>query len=164
MHAALQALYAAASARGPCSAGSNLQPSSTTMPDETLRHPDAWLTPRHLPPAPGEWAWACGSKQACPSHAGCAAADVNVLKVPEAMTDMSVLLLSDILPTAWHSTEMAEVQKGDRVAIWGAGPGRCFRKSFQMLAGTASFLGGGSRRALVQVRADGVKEVILSPD
>ena len=87
-----------------------------------------------------------------------------MLKVPEAMTDMSVLLLSDILPTAWHSTEMAEVQKGDRVAIWGAGPGRCFRKSFQMLAGNASFLGGGSRRALVQVRADGVKEVILSPD
>ena len=36
---------------------------------------------------------------------------------------MSVLLLSDILPTAWHATEMAEVQKGDRVAIWGAGPG-----------------------------------------
>ena len=46
-----------------------------------------------------------------------------MLKVPESMTDMSVLLLSDILPTAWHSTEMAEVQKGDRVAIWGAGPG-----------------------------------------
>ena len=65
------------------------------------------------------------SQQATSSHAGCAAADVNVLKVPEGMTDMSVLLLSDILPTAWHSTEMAEVQKGDRVAIWGAGPGTC---------------------------------------
>ena len=51
------------------------------------------------------------------------AADVNLLKVPEGMTDMQVILLSDILPTAWHATEMGQVGKGDKVAIWGAGPG-----------------------------------------
>lgn len=33
------------------------------------------------------------------------------------------VLLSDILPTAWHSCELGEVGPGDRVAIWGAGPG-----------------------------------------
>jgi threonine dehydrogenase-like Zn-dependent dehydrogenase len=42
------------------------------------------------------------------------------------MPDDSVILLSDILPTAWHANELGEVGPGDRVAIWGAGPGaRC---------------------------------------
>ena len=39
------------------------------------------------------------------------------------MSDNKVVLLSDILPTAWHATELGGVSKGDRVAIWGAGPG-----------------------------------------
>ena len=46
-----------------------------------------------------------------------------MLKVPDHLTDMQVVLLSDILPTAWHACEMGEVHKGDVVAIWGAGPG-----------------------------------------
>jgi hypothetical protein len=51
------------------------------------------------------------------------AADLNCLKVPPGLSDDQVVLLSDILPTAWHANEMGEVSKGDRVAIWGAGPG-----------------------------------------
>ena len=39
------------------------------------------------------------------------------------MSDKKVVLLSDVLPTAWHATELGGVGKGDRVAIWGAGPG-----------------------------------------
>jgi len=42
------------------------------------------------------------------------------------MSDKKVLLLSDVLPTAWHSTELGGVSKGDRVAIWGAGPGEAY--------------------------------------
>jgi hypothetical protein len=33
------------------------------------------------------------------------------------------LYLTDILPTAWHGTELGEVGPGDIVAIWGLGPG-----------------------------------------
>ena len=51
------------------------------------------------------------------------AADVNLLKVPDTLSDSKVLLLSDVLPTAWHATELGAVSEGDRVAIWGAGPG-----------------------------------------
>jgi threonine dehydrogenase-like Zn-dependent dehydrogenase len=51
------------------------------------------------------------------------AADVNLLKVSTKLPDKKVVLLSDVLPTAWHSTELGGVGKGDRVAIWGAGPG-----------------------------------------
>ncbi len=45
------------------------------------------------------------------------------------MSDKKVVLLSDVLPTAWHATELGGVSKGDRVAIWGAGPGEasCFK-------------------------------------
>ncbi|MCO5580249.1 hypothetical protein L7F22_034115 [Adiantum nelumboides] len=49
-------------------------------------------------------------------------ADVNLLKVPDDMPDQKVVLLSDILPTAWHANELGEVGSGDHVAIWGAGP------------------------------------------
>jgi hypothetical protein len=38
-------------------------------------------------------------------------------------TTCRYLFLTDILPTAWHGTELSEVGKGDTVAIWGAGPG-----------------------------------------
>lgn len=51
------------------------------------------------------------------------AADVNLLKVPADLSDEKVLLLSDVLSTAWHATELGSVSQGDRVAIWGAGPG-----------------------------------------
>jgi threonine dehydrogenase-like Zn-dependent dehydrogenase len=49
-------------------------------------------------------------------------ADVNLLKVPDNLSDDKVLFLSDILPTAWHATELGEVSEGDTVAIWGCGP------------------------------------------
>jgi threonine dehydrogenase-like Zn-dependent dehydrogenase len=49
-------------------------------------------------------------------------ADVNLLKIPQDAVDEKYLFLSDILPTAWHATELGEVGENDTVAIWGAGP------------------------------------------
>ena len=49
-------------------------------------------------------------------------ADVAPMKVPEGMTDEEVLFLTDIFPTGYQGAEHAEVQGGDIVAIWGAGP------------------------------------------
>lgn len=63
----------------------------------------------------------------------CVAADVNLLKVPNTLTDKKVVLLSDILPTAWHANELGGVGKGDRVAIWGAGPGESSLSSCRTL-------------------------------
>lgn len=45
------------------------------------------------------------------------------LKIPEAIPDDVAVMLADVLPTAWHATELGEVREGDRVAVWGAGPG-----------------------------------------
>jgi threonine dehydrogenase-like Zn-dependent dehydrogenase len=52
-------------------------------------------------------------------------ADMNCLVVPsqqEIPDDKRLLFLSDILPTAWHGNELAQVGRDDVVAVWGAGP------------------------------------------
>ena len=49
-------------------------------------------------------------------------ADVGALKVPADLADEKVLFLSDVLPTGYTGAEMAEIQPGDVVAVFGAGP------------------------------------------
>ncbi len=49
-------------------------------------------------------------------------ADVGPFKVPSGIEDEKVLFLSDIFPTAYMAAENAEIEEGDTVAIWGAGP------------------------------------------
>lgn len=49
-------------------------------------------------------------------------ADVGPLKVPEDLTDEQVLFLSDIFPTGYMGAEMCNIQRGDVIAVWGAGP------------------------------------------
>jgi threonine dehydrogenase-like Zn-dependent dehydrogenase len=49
-------------------------------------------------------------------------ADVGPLKVPEELTDEQVLFLSDIFPTGYMGAEMCDIERGDIVAVWGAGP------------------------------------------
>lgn len=52
-------------------------------------------------------------------------ADVNCLKIPQdeaELPDDKIVLLSDILSTAWHANELGQVSENDSVAIWGARP------------------------------------------
>ncbi len=49
-------------------------------------------------------------------------ADFGPIKVPEGMSDEQVLFLSDILPTGYMAAENGNIQPGDVVAVWGAGP------------------------------------------
>jgi threonine dehydrogenase-like Zn-dependent dehydrogenase len=49
-------------------------------------------------------------------------ADVGCLKVPAEVDDLSVLFLSDILPTGWQAAEVCDIQPDDVVAVWGCGP------------------------------------------
>jgi threonine dehydrogenase-like Zn-dependent dehydrogenase len=49
-------------------------------------------------------------------------ADVGPLKVPSRLSDEQVLFLSDIFPTGYMGAEMCEIEAGDVVAVWGAGP------------------------------------------
>ncbi|MDQ4068740.1 MAG: glutathione-dependent formaldehyde dehydrogenase [Actinomycetota bacterium] len=49
-------------------------------------------------------------------------ADVGPLKIESDLTDDEVLFLSDILPTGYMGAEMCDIEPGDVVAVWGAGP------------------------------------------
>ena len=49
-------------------------------------------------------------------------ADVGPLKIENGFTDEQVLFLSDIFPTGYMGAEMCDIQPGDVVAVWGAGP------------------------------------------
>lgn len=49
-------------------------------------------------------------------------ADVGAMKVPNDIEDEKVLFLSDIFPTGYMAAENCNIQEGDTVAIWGAGP------------------------------------------
>jgi glutathione-independent formaldehyde dehydrogenase len=67
-------------------------------------------------------------------------ADFNCLKLPGRPGDDledDFLLLSDVFPTAYHATELAEVGPGDTVAVFGAGP-------VGLLAAYSAFLRGAS--------------------
>jgi threonine dehydrogenase-like Zn-dependent dehydrogenase len=49
-------------------------------------------------------------------------ADVGTIKVPEDLPDDKVLFLSDIFPTGYMGAEMCDIEPGDTIAVWGAGP------------------------------------------
>jgi len=49
-------------------------------------------------------------------------ADVGPIKVPDGLTDEQVLFLSDILPTGYMGADMCNIQPGQVIAVWGAGP------------------------------------------
>ena len=63
---------------------------------------------------------------------------VASLKVPDSISkDEQVLFLSDILPTGYFGAEMANVQPGDDVAVFGAGPVGYFSVMSSFLRGAA---------------------------
>ncbi|WP_306058506.1 glutathione-independent formaldehyde dehydrogenase [Natronococcus wangiae] len=50
-------------------------------------------------------------------------ADFNALKLPEGEEhEDAFALLADIFPTGWHGTRLANLQPGESIAIYGAGP------------------------------------------
>lgn len=64
-------------------------------------------------------------------------ADFGPYKVPEGLRDEQVVFLTDIFPTGYMAAEAAEIETGDTVAIWGAGPVGQFAVRSAFLLGAA---------------------------
>jgi len=65
-------------------------------------------------------------------------ANTGALKVPDSISDdKDVLFLSDILPTGYFGADIANVQAGDDVAVFGAGPVGYFAVMSTFLRGAA---------------------------
>ncbi len=73
-------------------------------------------------------------------------ADVGPLRIDGDLTDEQVLFLSDILPTGYMGAELCDIEPGETVAVWGAGP------VGQFAAASAFLLGAG--RVIVIDRYD----------
>lgn len=68
-------------------------------------------------------------------------ADVNLLKVPEGVTDEQALYLSDVLPTSYNCVVDTGVHEGDVVGIWGMGPIGLFAAKWAFLKGASRVIG-----------------------
>lgn len=49
-------------------------------------------------------------------------ANVGMVKLPDEVSDDQAILISDIFPTGWFGAEMAEIDNGHTVAVFGCGP------------------------------------------
>jgi threonine dehydrogenase-like Zn-dependent dehydrogenase len=49
-------------------------------------------------------------------------ASVGMIKLPEEVSDDQAILISDIFPTGYFGASLAEITKGDTVAVFGCGP------------------------------------------
>ena len=75
-------------------------------------------------------------------------ADFNLLKLPSGTEfERDFTMLSDIFPTGYHGTALAEVSPGDTVVVFGAGP-------VGLLAAHSSYLRGAARVFAVDLQPD----------
>jgi glutathione-independent formaldehyde dehydrogenase len=79
-------------------------------------------------------------------------ADFNCLSLPEGAQEKEndYVMLSDIFPTGWHATELAGVQPGDSVVVYGGGP-------VGLLAAYSAVLKSASKVMLVDRHPDRLK-------
>ncbi|KAI3301486.1 hypothetical protein DTO002I6_676 [Penicillium roqueforti] len=49
-------------------------------------------------------------------------ADLSYVRAPDDVDAQKLLGLTNVVTTAWHALELAEVQDGDVVGVWGCGP------------------------------------------
>jgi len=67
--------------------------------------------------------------------------NVNLLPIPDDITDEQAIYLSDVLPTSYHCVVDTGVEEGDVVGIWGLGPiGLCAAK-WALLKGAKRVIG-----------------------
>ena len=78
--------------------------------------------------------------------------DFNCLKLPEDAEEKEndYVMLSDIFPTGYHATELANVQVGDSVVIYGAGP-------VGLMAAHSAIIKGASKVMVVDNQEDRLK-------
>jgi threonine dehydrogenase-like Zn-dependent dehydrogenase len=96
-------------------------------------------------------------------------ADVGPLKIEDDLDDEQVLFLSDIFPTGYMGAEMCEIEPGDVIAVWGAGPVGQFAMSSAKLLGAERVIAIDrfDYRLRMAVEKGGADEVInyeLQPD
>jgi threonine dehydrogenase-like Zn-dependent dehydrogenase len=73
-------------------------------------------------------------------------ANVGMVKLPDEVTDDQAILISDIFPTGYFGADLAEIEPGDTVAVFGCGP------VGQFAIASAKYLGAGRILAVDQLK------------
>jgi threonine dehydrogenase-like Zn-dependent dehydrogenase len=92
-------------------------------------------------------------------------ANVGLVKLPEDVADDQAILLSDIFPTAWFGAELAEIQPGNTVAVFGCGPvGQLAIASAHLLRAGRVFAIDTIAGRLAMARAQGAEVIDFNVD
>ena len=67
-------------------------------------------------------------------------ANVNLIRLPDEVTDDQAILLSDIFPTGYFGADMADIKHGHTVAVFGCGPVGQFAIASALMMGAARVL------------------------
>lgn len=87
-------------------------------------------------------------------------ANVGLVKLPDEVTDEQAILLSDIFPTAYFGAELAEIEDGDTVAVFGCGPvGQFVIASAKLLGAGRIFAVDREESRLSMARAQGAEVI-----
>jgi threonine dehydrogenase-like Zn-dependent dehydrogenase len=62
-------------------------------------------------------------------------ADVGPIKIEDDLADEQVLFLSDIFPTGWFGADLCDIQGGEVIAVFGAGPVGQFAMASALMMG-----------------------------
>ena len=87
-------------------------------------------------------------------------ADVGPIKIPDGIPDEQVLFLSDIFPTGYMAAENCNIQPGDVIAVWGAGPVGQFAIRSAFLLGAGRVIAIDRIPVRLQLAADAGAETI----
>jgi threonine dehydrogenase-like Zn-dependent dehydrogenase len=87
-------------------------------------------------------------------------AHVNLVKIPDEVSDDQAILLSDIFPTGYFGADIAEIKNGDTVAVFGCGPVGQFAIASAKLLGAGRVLAvDGLDDRLEMARAQGAEVI-----
>jgi threonine dehydrogenase-like Zn-dependent dehydrogenase len=62
-------------------------------------------------------------------------AHVNLVRIPDSISDEQAILMSDIVPTGWFGADLADIHEGHTVAVFGCGPVGLFAITAAQLMG-----------------------------
>ena len=87
-------------------------------------------------------------------------AHVGLVKLPDEVNDNQAILLSDIFPTGYFGADLAEIESGDTVAVFGCGPVGQFAIASARLLGAGRVLAVDTIPSRLDMARDQGAEVI----
>ncbi len=92
-------------------------------------------------------------------------ANVGLVKLPDEVVDDQAILLSDIFPTGYFGADVAEIEPGDTVAVFGCGPvGQFTIASARLLGAGRIFAVDTVPSRLEMARAQGAEVIDFNAD